>query len=255
MRPDVLHRPEHIAPVGHDHEPGIGRDEPPRRFGGDGPALEREDGQPDTMLPFVLVERPQHGVVVEGGGEDMAAGLFSREKSLDEEVQGIGRVLGEDHVFGRVCAQEAGERLAGERDIVLPLGAGGPARPEERQGEGLPDGLQHLRGFRPARCGVVQVDDRSGGSHAARFSDDPTVTAKKGSVRVSGAFPMGRSGTRLSRADGTAEGPGDGCRCIRRIRTRRLSGNPECGDAPRMTMRDPILSPAFPGRPRHNSPR
>ena len=153
--------------------------------------------------PRVLVERPQHRVVLECGREDVAAGLFSREKSLDEEVQGVRRVLGEDHVLGRAGGQEAGERLAGEGDGVLSLGAGGPARPEGGQGEGLPDGLKHLRRFRPARRGVVQVDDWLGGSHAGtRFSDDRPATTKKGSYRR--ATLIGAPGAGCTMAEMTA---------------------------------------------------
>jgi predicted secreted protein len=72
------------------------------------------------------MERPQDRVVVECGGEDMATIPAGREESLDEDVQRIGRVLGEDHVLRQLCAKEARERFPGERDVVLALAAGGP---------------------------------------------------------------------------------------------------------------------------------
>ena len=54
--------------------------------------FEGKDSQPDPVLPFIFMERSQDRVVVECGREDVAVGLFSREKSLDEDVQGIGRI-------------------------------------------------------------------------------------------------------------------------------------------------------------------
>ncbi len=136
---DVLHRPEHVAPVGRDHQPGIGRE---GRFnsvgGGNSAVLEGKDGQPDPVLPLELVKRPQDRVVVEFRRDDVAPSPFSVKKPpLDEDVQGIGRVLGEDHVLRRLSAKEGRERLAGERSIILTLAAGGPSRPEDGGGQGI----------------------------------------------------------------------------------------------------------------------
>ena len=104
---------------------------------------------------------------------------ISSKKSLDEDVQGIGRVLGEHHVFRRVCSQEAGESLTCSRDIIRTPATGGPSRPEDRQGKGLRDGCQHLRRFWPARCRIIQIDDWLILNHETRFSADLIPITKK----------------------------------------------------------------------------
>ena len=151
--------------MGHDHEPGPRRERRLDVLGRDGPVLEREDGQPDAALPRVLLERPQHGVVLEGGREDAAARLCAREEALDKEVQGVGRVLGEDHVLGRARAEEAGDGLAGDGDRVLPKAAGGPTHPKGGRARDCWT-ASSTSGASAARRGVIQVDERSGGRHA-----------------------------------------------------------------------------------------
>ena len=54
---DVLHRAEHVAPVGRDHEPGIGRYGCLDTLRADSAVLEGEDRQPDATLPFELMKR------------------------------------------------------------------------------------------------------------------------------------------------------------------------------------------------------
>ena len=57
---DILDGPEHIAAMGHDHEPGIRLDSRFEVIRINKALPEGEDGQPDSVLPFVFMERSQH---------------------------------------------------------------------------------------------------------------------------------------------------------------------------------------------------
>ena len=84
------------------------------------------DIQSDTVLLLILMEWPEHGVVVQCRGQDMTFFIYSSQKTWYEDVQGIRCVVGEHEVFGRVSSQERGESLPGQRKVVFALGPGRP---------------------------------------------------------------------------------------------------------------------------------
>ena len=51
--------------------------------------------------------------MVKCGGEDVAALFFSGKESLDEDVQGIGRILGKHDMFRGICMSGGGRALPG----------------------------------------------------------------------------------------------------------------------------------------------
>ena len=105
-----------------------------------------------------MAERPHHGVVLERGRHDAPA-LGSEPE--DRQVERLGRVLGEDHLVGRLGADQVGEPLACEAhparrlDRAPVAGAAGVAA---RVREELLNRLQHRRRLRPRRGRVVEVD-------------------------------------------------------------------------------------------------
>lgn len=82
----LLDGPEHIAALGHDHEPGVGPDGRNDRIGMDGTSFEGKDAQADPVLLFIFGERPEDGVVFQGRGQDVAAILLPGEKTGYDDI-------------------------------------------------------------------------------------------------------------------------------------------------------------------------
>jgi hypothetical protein len=121
---NVLHRAEHIAAVGHDHELSVRTDGCLDDFRSNKTPLERDDTQLDTVLLGILMEWPEHGVVIQCGGQDVTFFLYSCQKARYEDIKGIGCVKGENNVFRGICSQEGGESFPGPRDVILALRSG-----------------------------------------------------------------------------------------------------------------------------------
>src|SRR5271165_967590 len=91
---DRLHRAQHIRAVVDDHEPGVR----PHGRGNvvwihEPSAVERDVSRFRTVVADHVVDGPDHGVVLEVGGDDVVAG---RNQSGNDEIQRVGYVVAED---------------------------------------------------------------------------------------------------------------------------------------------------------------
>ena len=112
----------------HDHHPGPRIERIPDRARVHVPFRVAPDPRdPHSAIALEVVERTQHGVVLDPRGDDMVA--FTDEPE-QRDVQRIGDVLGEHHPI-RVTAkpEELREQAAGLEDHLLRLDGQGYDRP------------------------------------------------------------------------------------------------------------------------------
>ena len=161
-RPDggeILNRSEDVRAMVDDHDPcpcveripdGV-RIHIPLRV-----APDPRDSYPAIALQ--VVERAQHGVVLDTRGDDMVA---SADEAEQRDVQRVGDVLGEHHPVGVAAeAEELREQAAGLEDHLLRLdgqGMPGPPRIDPMAAEEGVHEPVHRLGLRPRSGGVVEV--------------------------------------------------------------------------------------------------
>ena len=156
---DRLHGPEDVRGVAHDDRPGVRADQ-----GRDGvrvheaAVVERREVVADRPSLREVVERAQHGVVVEAGGDEVVAGP---DQPLDHGVQRVRRV-GREHDPVRIGGAEEPrdsrpgviDKVAGLHGQVVAAPAGRDPDPGVRVHH-LPE---HLGRLGEGGGGVVEVD-------------------------------------------------------------------------------------------------
>jgi hypothetical protein len=112
-----------------------------------------------AVIPRQVVERPDHGVVLDDRGDHVIA--FAHE-TQDQNVEGLGRVAGETEAVGARAAEEAGQLVTRVLDQVTAHEAeieAGPPGVDPAELVDVDHPVQDLGGFGIDRGRVVQVDD------------------------------------------------------------------------------------------------
>ena len=154
----VRHVAGQVGGVGTDHQPGAGADQP-LQLPVVQPALPVRAGQVQVDPPLRLqaVEGPQHGVVLQHGGDHPVPLLRQPEES---DVQGLRHVAGKDHVVGPGTAEQSRQLLPGGEDGVgcvqsAPVDAPGAVAQGIHGGR---NGLRHPGRLPLGRRRVIQID-------------------------------------------------------------------------------------------------
>ena len=157
----VLDGAQHIGRMGHDNQPGVGRDRLADGVRIDkAVGIERHTGQFDFTAVSHGLKRTADGVVLQRSGDDVRRVVFVQH-ALDGHVQRIGAVHGEDQPPVVVAVDQAGEfkahvieHLLGAHGHAMPRPAGvGRILGEEPDHRG-----GHLGRLGKTRCCVVEVD-------------------------------------------------------------------------------------------------
>ena len=124
-------------------------------------AADRDEVHCAAVVARHVVERPDHRVVLDRGGDGVVA---RPQQALDHHVEGVGGVVGEHQAVGVVAAEEARQLqprvlddVAGDQAEVV----AGAARVDPDLGVLVGHRLDHRLGLRVGRRRVVQIGERA----------------------------------------------------------------------------------------------
>ena len=148
-----------VGAVGADRELGVGTDGLAEIVGIHIAAfVKRKVSHGDEATLFHHVQRTEHGVVFQHGGDDVCAGVGVGQ-SLKDDVQGVGGVITESQTVEVAAAvEQLGEHFAGVRNKFASLDGGVKTRASRIDPMGavkMVHKVVNLGRFRVRSCGIV----------------------------------------------------------------------------------------------------